>query len=75
MKYVKRIYLFLIVCFSLTCFQLCAQNNNMTPEVAQGGKIVSINGEGGTVTPDDVVKVANIAAFNAGLEQSKTIKK
>ncbi len=35
MKYVKRIYLFLIVCFSLTCFQLCAQNNNMTPGQAQ----------------------------------------
>lgn len=46
------------------------KNNNMTPEVAQGGKIVSINGEGGTVTPDDVVKVANIAAFNA-LEKGK----
>ena len=42
----------------------------VTPEVAQGGKIVSINGEGGTVTPEDVVKVANIAAFNA-LENGK----
>ncbi len=46
------------------------KNNNMTPEVAQGGKIVSINGEGGTVTPEDVVKVADIAAFNA-LEKGK----
>ena len=35
MKYVKRIYLFLIICFSLTCFQLCAQNGNMTPGQAQ----------------------------------------
>ena len=41
------------------------KNNVMTPEMAQGGKIVSINGEGGTVTPEDIVKVADIAAFNA----------
>ena len=46
------------------------KNNVMTPEMAQGGKIVSINGEGGTVTPEDIVKVANIAAFNA-LEKGK----
>ena len=30
-----KIYIFLIVCFCLTCFQLCAQSNNMTPGQAQ----------------------------------------
>ena len=30
-----KIYIFLIVCFCLTCFQLCAQNSNMTPGQAQ----------------------------------------
>ncbi len=30
-----KIYLFLFICFSLTCFQLCAQSNNMTPGQAQ----------------------------------------
>lgn len=34
-KITLKIYLFLIVCFSLTCFQLCAQNNSMTPGQAQ----------------------------------------
>ena len=46
------------------------KNNVMTPEVAQGGKIISINGETGSVTPEDIVKVADIAAFNA-LEKGK----
>ena len=30
-----KIYIFLIVCFCLTCFQLCAQSNSMTPGQAQ----------------------------------------
>ena len=30
-----KIYFFLIVCFCITCVQLCAQNNNMTPGQAQ----------------------------------------
>ena len=30
-----KIYIFLIVCFCLTCFQLCAQNSTMTPGQAQ----------------------------------------
>ena len=34
-KITVKIYLFLIVCFSLTCFQLCAQSSNMTPGQAQ----------------------------------------
>ena len=46
--------------------QKYVKNEDVTPEVAQGGKIISINGEGGTpVNPDEVTKVANIAAFNA----------
>ncbi len=34
-KITLKIYLFLIVCFSLTCFQLCAQSSTMTPGQAQ----------------------------------------
>ena len=30
-----KIYIFIIVCFCLTCFQLCAQDNSMTPGQAQ----------------------------------------
>ena len=30
-----KIYIFLIVCFCLTCFQLCAQSSTMTPGQAQ----------------------------------------
>ena len=37
----------------------------VTPEVAQGGKILSINGGTGSVTPVEVEQAADIAAFNA----------
>ena len=34
-KITLKIYVFLIVCFTLTCFQLCAQSSTMTPGQAQ----------------------------------------
>ena len=36
-----------------------------TPEIAQGGKIVTINGKTGSDTPVDITKAADIKAFNA----------
>ena len=44
--------------------QKYSKDGVITPEVAQGGKIISINGQTGTeIPPVDVDKVANIAAF------------
>ena len=45
--------------------QKYVKNGETTPEVAQGGKIVSINGKTGDDTPVEVDKVADIAAFRA----------
>lgn len=45
--------------------QKYVKGDAVTPEVAQGGKILSINGDTGSVTPVEVEQVADIAAFNA----------
>ncbi len=45
--------------------QKYVKNEEVTPELANGGTIVSINGNTGSGTTTDVEKVANIAAFNA----------
>ena len=45
--------------------QKYVKNNETTPEVAQGGKIISINGKTSDDTPVEITKVANIAAFKA----------
>lgn len=45
--------------------QKYVKGTDVTPEVAQGGKIISINGKTGTDTPVEVEQAADIAAFNA----------
>ncbi len=46
--------------------QKYVKNSDVTPEVAQGGKIISINGKTSDDTPvGEVTKCANIAAFKA----------
>ena len=45
--------------------QKYVKNSEVTPEVAQGGKIISINGKTEDDTPVTVEKAADIAAFKA----------
>ena len=45
--------------------QKYVKNSEVTPEVAQGGKIISINGKTADDTPVTVEKAADIAAFKA----------
>ena len=53
--------------------QKYVKNETVTPEVAQGGKIISINGKTEDETPVTVGKAANIAAFKT-IEAGKAVE-